>query len=466
MDSAAGQVFGLFNSYAPLAYMLSWEVLDYVEILARWNPDYSQAVENMKTLSNSGHNLFVDHPSSNKSEKIKAKLEMKARTIQERHGGIDGLITKLLDQAVTFGAMCGEWIVNEDLTDVLDFVDISPKSVRFFWEEEHWAPYQKVTAAQAKEAEKAGQKVRNGNCVKLNETTFHYYAFDAAPGSPYGTPPFIAALQSIGIQNDMISNMAKVVKKISLLGFVDVAIEPLRPMRGESPEAFATRADEFLTNYGKAVQSMLEGGGLAHFTDSEVTTSAMAGNAAGATAIFKQNEELIFSGLKSMPSVQGRSYSTTETYAGVAYDIIIRNTFKFQRACKRMIEAGYWLMATLWGDQPNAIRIEFNSNKSLHRLQDAQSMILEIKAALQLWASGVIDQMQFAQILGYSSIKTEHAEPPDSPLLGNASPGGGGGADNAGTTSTGDQTQPNPSQSDVDPFHALALIGFMAGLAT
>lgn len=465
--SAAEQVFSTFTSYAPLAYMLSWEVLDYVEILARWNPDYSQAVENMKTLANSGHNLFVDHNSPNKAEKIKAKLEEKARLIQKQHGGVDGLVAKLLDQAVTFGAMCGEWITNEDLTEVMDFVDVNPKTIRFFWEDEHWAPYQKVKAKQAKEAEANGQKVRNGDCVKLNEVTFHYYAFDAAPGSPYGTPPFIAALQGIGIQGDMINNMAKIVKKISLLGFLDVSIEPLMPMRGESPEDYATRANKFLDDYSKQVQVMLEGGGLAHFKDAEVTTGAMAGNAAGATAIFKQNEELIFSGLKSMPSVQGRSYSTTETYAGVAYDIIIRNTFKYQRAAKRMIEAGYWLQATLWGDQPNSIRLEFNSNKSLHRLQDAQSMILEIKAALQLWVAGVIDQMQFAQILGYSSVKKVYATPPESNILGNASPGGGGGADNAGTTSTGDQTQPPPSQSladPLDPEHCMAvleLISFM-----
>jgi hypothetical protein len=46
--------------------------------------------------------------------RIKDLLEEKARTIQESHGGIDGVIDKLLDQAATFGAMCGEWILNED----------------------------------------------------------------------------------------------------------------------------------------------------------------------------------------------------------------------------------------------------------------------------------------------------------------------------------------------------------------
>lgn len=439
-ENAAEQVFNLFSSYAPLSYMLSWQVLDYVEILAKWNPDYSQAVENIKTLSNSGHNLFVDHSSANKGEKIKNRLEEKARTIQERHGGIDGLIGKLLEQAATYGAMCGEWVMNEGMDDVVDFVDVNPKTIRFFWEEEHWAPYQKVSRAQAEEARKNGQKIRNGDCVKLNEITFHYYAFGAAPGSPYGVPPYVAALRNIGIQSDMINNMAKIVKKLGLLGVMTMAVERLTKNRGESEADFAVRAKQFLTEYASSLEDAMSGGGMVHYDDAQMEIHNVGANAAGATNIFKQNEELIFSGLKSMPSVQGRSYSTTETYAGVAYDIIIRMTTTFQRAAKRMIESGYWLMATMWGETPKSIRLEFNSNKSLHRLQDAQSSILEIKFALMLWVAGVIDQLGFAQLLGYSSVKTEMKEPPDSQILGNGSPGGG-----AGSTST------DPGNSDTGP---------------
>lgn len=445
IESAAQAVFGLFNSYAPLSYMLSFEVMDYVELLARWNPDYAQAVGNIKTLANSGHNLFVEHSSTNKAEKLKGELEAMAMRVQMRHGGVDGLIGKLLDQGATFGAMCGEWVLDEDLTTVVDFVDVNPKKIRFFWDPDHWAPYQKVTAAQAKEAEGRGQKVLDGDCVKLNEVTFHYYAFDAAPGSPYGTPPYIAALQGIGIQSDMINNMARIVKKLALLGVVDVSIERLTPVRGENATTFAERAGRFLEEYSKAIGDMMDGGGIAHFDDAVVDFKTPTGNAAGATAIYKQNEEMIFSGLKSMPSVQGRSYSTTETYAGVAYDIIIRNTYQYQRAVKRLIEAGYWLQAVLLGYNPDSIRLEFNSNKSLHRLQDAQSQLLEIKAGLMLWAAGIIDQMGFAQRIGFSSIKTEHTEPPESALLGNNSPGGGGDANAANTTSTGDD---NATSSD------------------
>lgn len=338
-------------------------------MLSTYNPDYSQAVDNVRTLANSGHDLFVDASSKGASRELKSRLEEKARTIQVRHGGIDGLIDKLLDQAATYGAMSGEWIMSEDLRDVVGFEEVNPKSIRFFWEPEanDWMPYQKVNTKQAEEAKNKGQKVINQAYVKLNPITYHYYAFDSAPGSPYGVPPFVAAMQNIAIQRDMIINMAQIVKKVGLLGIIDFIVQQLPPHPGETDEEFNNRANTYLDTYVEAVENMVRDGGIVHFDDSEVKSYDITGNAAGATAIFKQNEELIFSGLKSMPSVQGRSYSTTETYAGVAYDIIIRNTHKYQRACKRMIEAGYWLMAASWGFSGRAktIKLDFHDNKTL-----------------------------------------------------------------------------------------------------
>src|SRR6478735_11642239 len=166
------RINGLFNAYAPLAYNLPFEILGYIELLARYNPDYSQAVDNIKTLANSGHELVVEAGSELQQRRTKSYLEDQARKIQKQHGGIDGLIDKLLNQAATYGAMCGEWVLDESLTEVLDFVDINPKAIRFFWEpsEDRYAPYQKVSGAQAKEAAANGQKVQN-DCVKLNELT-------------------------------------------------------------------------------------------------------------------------------------------------------------------------------------------------------------------------------------------------------------------------------------------------------
>ena len=412
--SAARQLKGLFQQYAPLGYMLPWEVLDYVELLATYNPDYSQAVENIKMLANSGHELFVDASSELQRKRTKDHLEERARMIQVRHGGIDGVIDKLLDQGATYGAMCGEWILSDDLTEVVDFADLNPKKIRFFWieNEQKYAPFQAVTPAQAKDARDNGQQTI-GNHVRLNELTFHYYAFDAAPNSPYGTPPFLAALTNIAIQRDMVHNMSQIVKKIGLLGMIDLTIERLTPLPGETDAEYSQRAGAYLDAYVEVAEEMVRDGGLVHYDDVEAQTTQLGGNAAGATNIHKANEEMVFSGLKSMPSVQGRSYSTTETYAGVAYDIIIRNTQKYQRAVKRVIEGGYWLMCNMAGLSPDKIRLTFNENRSLQRQQEAAAERVEIANSFMLWLLGIIDQTEVAQRSGYAEPKTPMEEPPE-----------------------------------------------------
>jgi hypothetical protein len=447
--NADTQIRRMFQQYAPLAYQLPWEILDYVEILSTYNPDYSQAVENIKMLANSGHELMVDAASDLQRKRVKELLEENARKVQEPHGGIDGVVDKLLDQAATFGAMCGEWVLNEDLTGVVDFADISPKKIRFFWieEEQRFAPFQKVTSKQAEEAKKQGQEVR-GNCVRLNELTFVYYAFDAAPESPYGTPPFLAALQNIAIQRDMVHNMGQIVKKIGLLGMVDLAIERLSALPGESDEEYAARAGAYLDAYTGIAEEMVRDGGLVHFDDVTVMMQQLGGNAAGATNIHKANEEMVFSGLKSMPSVQGRSYSTTETYAGVAYDIIMRNTEKYQRAAKRVIERGYWLMCNLSGLQPDKISLVFNENRALNRQQEALAEKTEIANAVMKWILGILDQRGVAQELGYAEPKTPMTEVPES-LISIASAHA---VDVSNTTTKGSDFQPDfrssPSESD------------------
>lgn len=443
--NADTQIRRMFQQYAPLAYQLPWEMLEYVEILATFNPDYSQAVENIKMLANSGHELMVDASSDLQRKRTKEYLEQQSRKIQEPHGGIDGVIDKLLDQAATFGAMCGEWVLNEQLTEVVDFADISPKKIRFFWieEEQRFAPFQKVTSKQADEARNNGQEVR-GNCVRLNELTFHYYAFDAAPESPYGTPPFLAALQNIAIQRDMVHNMGQIVKKIGLLGMVDLSIERLEPLAGESDEDYAARAGAYLEAYTGIAEEMVRDGGLVHFDDVTSQMLQLGGNAAGATNIHKANEEMVFSGLKSMPSVQGRSYSTTETYAGVAYELIMRNTSKFQRAAKRVIEHGYWLMCNLGGYQPDKISIVFNENRALNRMQDASAERIEIANAFMKWILGILDQRGMAQELGYAEPKIPMAEPPES-LVSIASAHA---VDASDVTTKGSDFRSGPSEPD------------------
>lgn len=427
-------IINLENYYRPLAYNLPWAILEYLELLSRFNPDFAQAVDNNRTLANSGHEVEVTSSNTRAGETLKKYIESQSRLIQDRMGGIDGVINSLLDMASTFGCMTGEWILNEDMTEVIDFAFIHPKNVRFSWDEEQqrWQGWQKVPWTVAEGLDKAGYKVVQGSrsapssgaggqldlgqtwgYVALNPITFFYYPFDPAPGSPYGTPPFLAAMLNIQIQNEMQQNMVQLTKKLGLLGIVDMSIAKLEPEQDEEWGAYESRLTTYLQSYAELLEEMAKDGGIVHFDDTEIKVTSAAGNAAGATAVFKQNEEQVFSGLKSMPSVQGRSYSTTETYAGVSYDIIIRNSKKYQRGVKRLIEGGYYLMALVANQfsDGTTISLKFKENRSLTRLQDAKAHQQEIDNETRMWAEGWKDQKEAGQALGIATPKEEKKEP-------------------------------------------------------
>jgi hypothetical protein len=237
----------------------------------------------------------------------------------------------------------------------------------------------------------------------------------------------------------MQSNMASVVRKLALLGLIDIQVKSLNFLPGETQDQFQARAAAYLKEYADLASQMMDDGGIVHFEDAEIKSQNIAANAAGATNIFTQNEEQVFSGLKSMPSVQGRSYSTTETYAGVAYDIMIRNSIRYQRAAKMMIEYGYYLMAQLWGEKVDLITVAFKSNKSLHRKDDAIAEQSEIMNELMKWAAGVTNQVDTAHALGYSDPETPYEDVPDSPLFGKGS--------SMGSSSGGSGTGSNPEEN-------------------
>ncbi len=330
----AGAAFlSLANYYRRLPYDMPWQILEYLEILSRFNPDFAQAVDNLRTLANSGHELTVSGPNRRAAQGLKKSLEAKARLIQSRMGGIDGIINSLLDMASVFGCCSGEWILSDDQSEVIDFSFIHPKNIRASWDavNQRWQYWQRVPWAIYEDLQKSekynnplygtqfGQDqktldapgVTTYGFIALNPITFIYFPFDPAPASPYGTPPFVSALLNIQIQSDMQQNMVQLTKKLGLLGIVDMKIAKLDPEPDEDWATYENRLTGYLETFAEFLGEMAKDGGIVHYDDSEVGVTSAAGNAAGATAIFKQNEEQIFSGLKSMPSVQGRSYCVT-----------------------------------------------------------------------------------------------------------------------------------------------------------
>lgn len=409
-----GMLFGsVMETYGSMAFALPFELYDYVELVALYNADFSQAVDNVKNLANPGFNILVNSKDDDKAAKYRERLTQKEKEIKPNIGGFHGIVNGLVRQGATYGAMCGEWVLDGSVGDVIDFVFVNPKNIRFFWDmdEQQWHPYQKVDIVQVEEAKNRGQEVRNLNCIKLNNLTFSYYNVCAYNNSPYGVPPFISALEPIGIQRDLINNLKSITKKMGMLGILEVIIERLPMEPEETYSEYFDRCTRMLTQYKGLIENMVNEGGIVHFDDSQVSNLNIADNADGAEKLFTLNEEQVFSGLHSLPSVQGRSYSTTETYASVSYEILLRSIGDFTMGAKYIVERGCWLMDRVWGIGVDEIKLDFSENKALNLLQKAQAEAIAITNDEELWRQKIINQNTFGQRHGVAAPVEELDEP-------------------------------------------------------
>lgn len=182
----------LSNIQSPesLPFDMPWQILDYMEVLASWDPDFSTAVDNVRNLAGTEFSLQPQGGNVRNVEIVTRRIYKKFKLIGPRHGGaINSIVDNLVVQAATYGAMAGEWVLSDDLRDVIDFVLISPKSIRFFWsdDEGRYVAFQKVSTTAAAEAAKRGQEVR-GSHIRLNEATFAYAPYHNSVEAPAAFP--------------------------------------------------------------------------------------------------------------------------------------------------------------------------------------------------------------------------------------------------------------------------------------
>jgi hypothetical protein len=397
--SAVTNLGWLKDQYASLALKLPWELYDYVEILAKYNPDYSQAVNNVVSLGNPGYKILVDAKSPGAVANLQARIADKEQNLNPRIGGFNGIFSKLLDSAATYGAMCGEWVLDEKFKDVTKFVFINPKSVRFFWNEveDDWHPFQKVNRMEVERAKARGQNTVGEDYIELNTMTFNYQTVFSMHNNPYGIPPYFAALEALAIQRQMINNLKSIIQKLGLVGILELSVRSLEQNPFETEDEYQARCQTFLQSYTNILEDVMNKGGLIHFDDTEITNLSISDKAGGADKIFKMNEEQVFSGLHSLPAIQGRTYSTTETYAGVAYELILRNIATMTNASKHILERGLWLMTNVWNVPATKVVFKPLENKTLHRLQNAQAEMFELQTDMALWLNGILDQKGVAQ---------------------------------------------------------------------
>ena len=217
------------------------------------------------------------------------------------------------------------------------------------------------------------------------------------------------------MQHDMTQNIRYILRKMGLLGLVAMILKKPAKHDDESDDEYLLRSKNTMTQWANALLSNYYKGMIIMTDDQDVKHFNVAGDARGGKELFDQNEQQVFSGLGTQPALHGRTYSTTETYAGVVYNMLVTDSLNIQRLPKRRMERTYMLDLLLQGLIVDSVSLQFNETQSLKPLEQANTDKVQTEIEILKMEKKLISPDQAAQALGYDQAFSSEIEENEEP---------------------------------------------------
>lgn len=374
--------------------------LDSIEALTLVNPDMSQATANIVQLGNTGHFIEIVSKGKRTAKSSVEILRDAAKRIYPLSAGVDGLVNVLLGQLARTGALSAEIVPAKRLADgIQEVVMVPANSIRWSRNKDGTlSPYQYVSGTYL------SLKAKDYGYIKLNPETYTYFAADSVEGNPYGIPPFASVLSVIGIQNNMLLNIASVVKKVGLVGFLSVLVNAPPLKKGESQSTYESRLQTYLNNVSASVTKDFSTGIFVGLKNQHVFDHKdIGGDFRGVPELFQVIEEQVITACHQDPAMFGRTYSTTETYAGVVFDKLLHSLEGYQRLVRRFLERVYTYELKSHGIIVDDVNVRFKSAKPLKDKEEQEARSLKIENVLKELRAGLISWPEAARALGYDT---------------------------------------------------------------
>lgn len=386
-----------------------FDVVPLIRKLKDSNPDVSQAFRDVIQLANTGHEIKFDSAvPAEKQHEMRKEIEEASKNWAEGCAGLHGIVNKMFSQLLVGGAISNEWVPSMDLTTIEKVKFLHPERIRWAKEKgsKQYVPYQKV-----KNHDLASRvDILEGEFVKLNPSTFRYYAMIGDAENPYGIPPYMASLTGLSTQHRMLQNIDHIVSTMGILGWAEALMEKPDQIEGESEATYRERLTTLLKDLKTRVQEQMRDGVSVGFKDDhefefkQTTTSAD-----GVDSLWAQNEQQIASGLDFDPAFMGRSYNSSETMVTILFIKMISQLTNIQNTVEHNLTYGLDLFLRLRGYDFKYLKVEFNKSTITDDLKYQQAMEIKGRVALQNFAMGIIDINMYAREMGQDN--PVHSEP-------------------------------------------------------
>ena len=377
------------------------EIIALIERLVMWIPDLSQTVKRIIALGNTGLTWAVEGADEQTLKKI---LNDEIPEFFEQHPGITNA---LMRQTIISGALSAEAVPTLDLSGIETIQMIKTASVRF----------KKVKLETDRSIYVPYQELPDGKHLLLNSEQYTYDAIERNESSPYAIPPFIAAIPSIFVQLEGREGLRGLLDRNRLLGFLHLAKEPPRRRPGTTDGEHDMRVRAILKDIRDAFVKSRKEGLVVSTSDVKADFHSFSSDSRGFEHPWRANEEQIASGLDMPPSLLGRSYSTTETYAGVDYTAFVNKLGNARHPAKRFLQKTLNLHCRLRGYKFKRIRANWNPDAALQPDRDAaaaksreEAMEARLRWLTSLRELGIIDDEKVASEMGFELAKPARAK--------------------------------------------------------
>ncbi len=384
----------------------NFEAIPLIRTLRTHNPDVGLVVNDLKELTNTGHDVsFSADTPHTEAKKMREYLAESTKSWADGVPDIDGLVNKMISQLWVSGALSMEFVPNRQMNKVKTAALVNPEEIRFKLSNRtgRYEPYQVGKF-------KTDQIVTD---VKLNPKQYVYYGMNGDTEVPYGIPPFITALEAIEVQKDMKDNISYVTDQVGIMGFLEFLMAKPHQEAGESELAYKQRLEATLTELrGNIKNGFKEGVVVGYQDDHESKFHSTTQNINGLDNVFNLNEVQVANGLKTTPSFLGISQGTTESYMSIVFTKMLSQLRNAQNIVSKVLEFGYKFDLRLAGFNPKHIKsleVNFKPSTITDDLKTQQAGEIKRRNLKADYDQGIIGQDTFAELLGYK--KADQKEP-------------------------------------------------------
>lgn len=392
-------------------------LMQLVREIRDYNADAGKAVSNILRLAN--HSLTVrvfqmdgDTPDQTGQDMINELIsETEPLIALEYGGGIEVLADMIHLSAATQGAAALEIELADNAQELADIVAVNPWVIDFERDEEtlRWVP----------------GILNLGQFTPLHPLQFKYIPLDPEPGKPRGRSPFLAALDIIFFQMEVLRDL-KAAAHFAGYPRIDISvaweavyrqIEQSRPdlLQPGNEDALREYQDDVLGDIVAMVDDLEPDDAFIHYDQVDGKYIVPTGKAISTDELIGAIDTQIVSGLKQLPVLMGRNEGATTTHATVQWQIYAREIEAFRRVSSQLLSWALSFSLRVAGRQAIA-RIEYEPLRAFDRLQEAQAESAETQTAAEQVRLGWITNDEAAlRLVGHEAVGEPEPAPIEEP---------------------------------------------------